>query len=126
MHIENQVYTIKPEQKQEGLPLEVTITRIDEEAGTILLESDQGTYKSTLEILDTFYSLKKEVTSEEIPALAVRSIDELLCLFDIFAASHDPLSGIQVKTKLLLLKESLSKLTIAKPEVKSLLGQKID
>ena len=126
MHIENQVYTIKPEQKQEGLPLEVTITRIDEEAGTILLESDQGTYKSTFEILDTFYSLKREITTEEIPSIAVKAVDELLCLFDIFAASHDPLSGIQVKTKLLALRESLSKLVIAKTEVKSLLGQKID
>ena len=125
MHKEGQVYKIKPEQEQPGLPLEVTLTKVDLSTGSATLSSSEGTYESTIEVLETFYVLKEEFTLENMPKMTISALDEIVSLFEIFAASQSPLAGLQVKAKILALQENISKVAGIKQETPSLLGKKI-
>jgi hypothetical protein len=123
MYKESQVLKIKPGQEQEGLPSEVTVVKIEGEA--VHVKSDTDTFESTVEILETFYTLKEEFSLLTMPKMSVEAIDDVLAHFDLYAASESPLAGLQVKTKLLALKDNISKVAGIKSTVSSLLGKKI-
>lgn len=131
-HKEGQVYKIKPEQEQPGLPKEVTLSKLDLVSGAATLSSPDGSYESTIEILETFYNLKEEFNLLNMPKLTVVAIDEVMSLFDIFAASQNALAGIEVKSKLMSLKINIEKAAdLSKEEVPAVeesispLGKKI-
>jgi hypothetical protein len=127
-HKEGQVYRLKPEQEQEGLPKEVTLSSINPVTGFARLSSSEGVYDSTLEILESFYILKEEFSLVNMPKLTVAAIDEVMSLFDIFAASQSALAGIEVKSKLMNLKDNIQKaadLPTETEEQVSPLGKKI-
>lgn len=109
LHKEGQVYKIKPEQEQPGLPQEVTLSKVDLTIGSATLSSVDGSYESTIEILESFYDLKEEFNLTNLPKLTVNAIDEVISLFDIFAASQNALAGIEVKSKLMGLKSNIQK-----------------
>lgn len=109
IHKEGQVYKIKPEQEQPGLPQEVTLSKVDLVTGAATLTSTDGSYESTIEILESFYNLKEEFNLTNLPKLTVNAIDEVISLFDIFAASQNALAGIEVKSKLIGLKSNIQK-----------------
>lgn len=127
-HKEGQTYRIKPEQEQDGLPKEVTLSSLDLTTGYARLSSPEGIYDSTVEILETFYVLKEEFSLLNMPKLTVAAIDEVMGLFDIFAASQSALAGIEVKSKLMNLKHNIQKAADLPKEVEeqvSPLGKKI-
>jgi hypothetical protein len=118
-HIEGQVYKIKPEQEQPGLPIEVTLSKLDLLTGVAMLTSVDGSYESSIEILETFYNLKEDFNLLNMPKLTVVAIDEVMSLFDIFAASQNALAGIEVKSKLMSLKSNIQKAADLPKEVSS-------
>ena len=125
MHKEGQVYKIKPEQEQPGLPVEVVLTKLDVTTGAATLTSSDGVFESTLEVLETFYVVKEEFNLVTMPKFTVNALEEIISLFDVYAATESALAGIQVKTKLLALKDNISKAAGIKAEVVSPLGKKI-
>lgn len=125
MHKEGQVYKIKPEQEQPGLPVEVTLTKLDATTGAATLTSTDGVFESTLEVLETFYVVKEEFNLVTMPKLTVSALEEAIALFDVYASTQSALAGIQVKSKLLALKENIAKAAGIKAEVASPLGKKI-
>lgn len=121
---EGQVYKIKEGQETAGLPAEVTISRIEGES--IFIASPEGVWESTEEVIETFYTIKEEFNLVNMPKLAIEAIDEAISLMEIFVSTQNPLAGLTVKTKLLALKENISKVSGIKSIVPdSLLGKKI-
>lgn len=118
------VYKIKEGQEAAGLPLEVTISKIEGDA--IFIASADGIWESTQEIIDTFYSIKEEFNLANMPKLTLEAIDEVISLMEMFVATQNPLAGLTVKTKLLALKENIAKASGFKPAAAaSLLGKKV-
>ena len=87
LHKEGQTYKIKIEQEQPGLPMEVTLAKLDLSSGNATLASIDGNYESTVEILETFYDLKEDFNLVNMPKLAVSALDEVVGLFDLYALS---------------------------------------
>ena len=128
MYKDGQVLILKPDAVQEGLPSEVTVVKQEIKDGgvAVTVSSEAGTFESTQEILDTFYVVKEEFSLESLPKLTVQAIDEVLALFDAFAATQSPLAGVQVKTKLMGLKDNIAKTAGLKTEpTHHLLGKKV-
>lgn len=125
MYTESQTLKLKADQKQEGLPAEVTITRIEGEVITV--SSSDGVFETSAQILDAFYTSKENLTLENLPKVTMATIDEALTLFDVYASTHDPLTGIQVKSKLFNLKAGIAKVTgqVVEASAASPLGRKI-
>ena len=128
MFKEGQVLSLKPEHAAEGLPSEVRVVKQEIKDGgvAVTVSSEAGDFESTQEILDNFYVVKEEFSLETMPKLTVQAIDEIVALFDVFAASQSAIAGIQVKTKLMGLKDNISKVAGIKaaPAV-HLLGKKL-
>lgn len=122
---EQQVYKVKESQKQEGLPEEITIkTILSSEA--IVVTSADGDYETTEEVINTFYEPKEEFSLETMPKLTIQAIDEAIALIEIFVTTNNGLAGLQAKTKLITLKEDISKVIGLKPEAPTnLLGRKL-
>lgn len=127
MYKVGQTLVRKPEQDQAGLPQEVRIENIvdSEEGRAITIKSDEGTFESNPQILDTFYDIKTQLTLENLPQVVISELDEIGSLFDIYGSSGSPAAGIQVKSKIMGLKEDIQKLTGQTPEVASILGKKL-
>ena len=123
MYKESQVLVLQAGQEQDGLPSELTVLKVEGEAVTVT--SAEGTFESTAEILDTFYTAKEEFSLSTMPKMSVDAIDEILLAFDFYAVSQSPLAGIQVKTKLLALKDNISRVAGLKSDTKSPLGKKV-
>jgi hypothetical protein len=121
---ENQVYKLKEGQDQAGLPLEVTITKIDGDA--IFITSSEGSWESTEEIIETFYDPKEDFSIENMPKLSMDAIDEVVSLIEIFVSTQNPIAGLQAKTKLLGLKDNIAKVGgIKSASPASILGKKV-
>ena len=121
---EGQIFKLKESQQELGLPTEVTIEKID--GDRVDISSDQGKWESTREIVESLYEPKEELTTETLPKFAIAALDEVIALFDMYAATQSPLAGLNVKTKILNLKDSIAK--VSGMEVKSplsILGKKL-
>jgi hypothetical protein len=114
---------LKPEQLQAELPQEIEVTLVDGES--IHVTSEAGTFESSKDILDAFYVKAEELTLESLPKTVIEALAEVIALFDVYAATQSALAGIQVKTKLLTLKDSVARVSGHKSEGVSLLGRKI-
>lgn len=128
MYKEGLELKLKPEHEGQGLPTLVKVTKVEiKDSGVaVTVESEEGGYESTAEILDAFYTVKEELTAEKLPEHVVKTLDDVVALFDVYASTESPLAGIQVKTKLLELKSTVLKLSGLKPAaVPSLLGKKL-
>lgn len=114
---------LRADQAEADLPKEITITSIEGDA--ILVTSEAGTFESNADILDAFYEKAEEFSLETMPKLTLEALDEVIALFDVYAATQSPVAGIQVKTKLTLLKDAIEKATGKKVIVHSILGKKV-
>ena len=124
MFKESQTWKLKAEHVgSEDLPNEISISKVDGE--TIVIASEQGTVESTTSILEMFYEQKEELSLETLPKHVGTSVDEVIRLFDSYAYSQDPVTGISVKSKLMALKASAAKFGGDKPTGLSVLGRKL-
>lgn len=124
MFKESQTWKLKAEhQGSEDLPKEITIGKIDGE--TIVITSEQGTVESTAAIIEMFYELKEELSLDTLPKHIVAGIDEVIRLFDAYAVSQDPITGMSVKSKLIALKSVAAKIGGEKPTGLAVLGRKL-
>lgn len=118
-----QVLVRKPGQSEKGLPEEVTIET--KENGVLIVSSVDGKFETDISILDAFYDIKEEVTSQNLPIVTIKALDEIIGLFDAYASSPMPLLGLQVKNKLVGLKGTVNKASGNTLGVHSILGRKI-
>lgn len=124
MFKEGQTLKLKQEHVgSEGLPAEVTVGKTEGDA--IIITSEEGTVESTAAILEMFYEAKEELSLETLPKHVIASVEEVIKLFDAYAMTQDPVTGISVKTKLMALKGTAAKIGGEKPTGLSVLGRKL-
>jgi hypothetical protein len=115
---------LKAESQDEDLPKTLTVATVTPEAVFVINEENE-TIESQEAILNAFYDKAEELTVENLPTHVVEALKEVVGLFDMYAATQHPTAGIQVKSKLIILKEEIEKLTGAKSSATSLLGRKV-
>jgi hypothetical protein len=120
----NQVFKIKEGQETAGLPSEVTITKI-EGASVFISATDGSAYESNAEVLEAFYTPKEEFSAETLPKMSIEALDDIIAHFDLYASTESALAGVNVKIKLLALKDNIAKVAGIKSTAQTILGKKI-